>query len=203
MDYDADKSDIKALAAVVKEAERLGMWVMLDMHDYCERNIDGVLYEYGVAGRKVWNSSKNSWGDWEAMSEVILTKEHFADLWKKIATEFKDYTNIWGYDLMNEPKGIDINILFDDYQALRNRTRMSITRRNWQSLSARPSSPASSGISRARNTGYGHIPSARPTASVRFTVSSSRSSAASASCITTARVTRRRMPVSGLCARSS
>ena len=118
LDYDADKSDIKALAAVVKEAERLGMWVMLDMHDYCERNIDGVLYEYGVAGRKVWNSSKNSWGDWEAMSEVILTKEHFADLWKKIATEFKDYTNIWGYDLMNEPKGIDINILFDDYQEI-------------------------------------------------------------------------------------
>ena len=38
-----------------------------------------------------------------------------------------------------------------------------------------------------RNTRYGHIPSARPTASVRFTVSSSRSSAASANCITTAR----------------
>ena len=128
LDYDADKSDIKALAAVVKEAERLGMWVMLDMHDYCERNIDGVLYEYGVAGRKVWNSSKNSWGDWEAMSEVILTKEHFADLWKKIATEFKDYTNIWGYALMNEPKGIDINILFDDYQAAINAIREVDTR---------------------------------------------------------------------------
>lgn len=118
LDYDAgNTSDIKVLAAVVKEAERLGMWVMLDMHDYCERNIDGVLYEYGVAGRKVWDSAKNTWGDWEAMDEVVLTKEHFADLWKKIATEFKDYTNIWGYDLMNEPKGININTLFDNYQA--------------------------------------------------------------------------------------
>ena len=53
---------------------------------------------------------KEYWGNWEAMSEVILTKEHLADLWKKIATEFKDYKNIWGYDLMNEPKGIDINV---------------------------------------------------------------------------------------------
>ena len=44
------------------------------------------------------------------------------------------------------------------------------------------------------NTGYGHIPSSRPAASARFTVSSSRSSAVSASCITTARETRRKMP---------
>lgn len=123
LDYDADKSDIKALAAVVKEAERLGMWVMLDLHDFCERAIDGSLYEYGVAGRRVWDESKKSWGNWEAMSEVILTKEHLADLWKKIATEFKDYKNIWGYDLMNEPKGIDINVLFDDYQATINAIR--------------------------------------------------------------------------------
>ena len=57
------------------------------------------------------------------MSEVILTKEHLADLWKKIATEFKDYKNIWGYDLMNEPKGIDINVLFDDYQTTINAIR--------------------------------------------------------------------------------
>ena len=87
--------------------------------------------------------------------------------------------------------------------ALRNRTRMSITRRSWPALSGRPSLHASSGTLQERNTRYGHIPSARPTASVRFTVSSSRSSAASANCITTARGMQRRMPDSGLCARSS
>ena len=117
LDYDAEKSDIKALADVVREAERLGMWVLLDMHDYCERSIDGVLYEYGVAGRRLWNSSTNSWGTWEATDSPVVTTEHFADLWKKIATEFKDYSNIWGYDLMNEPKGIDIDVLFKNYQA--------------------------------------------------------------------------------------
>ncbi len=71
--------------------------------------------------------------------------------------------------------------------ALRSRTRMSITRRSWPALSGRPSLHASSGTLPEKNTRYGHIPSARPTASVRFTVSSSRSSAASANCITTAR----------------
>ena len=99
------------------------MWVLLDMHDYMERTIDGVLYEYGVAGRRVWNSSSNSWGTWEATDAPVVTTAHFADLWKKIATEFRDYTNIWGYDLMNEPKGIDINILFDNYQAAINAIR--------------------------------------------------------------------------------
>ncbi len=123
LDYDAEKSDIKALADVVREAERLGMWVLLDMHDYCERSIDGVLYEYGVAGRRVWNSSTNSWDTWEATDAPVVTTEHFADLWKKIATEFKDYTNIWGYDLTNEPKGIDIDILFNNYQAAINAIR--------------------------------------------------------------------------------
>lgn len=115
LDFDAEKSDIKALQAVVREAERLGMWVMLDMHDFCERTLiasDGTrrTYEYGVAGYtqdKVWHED----------TEVVVTKEHFADIWKKLAVAFKDYKNIWGYDLMNEPKGINIDILFDDYQA--------------------------------------------------------------------------------------
>ncbi len=123
LDYNEEKSDIKALASVVAEAERLGMWVLLDMHDYCERSIDGVLYEYGVAGKRVWDSNKNAWGEWEATDAPYVTTAHFADLWKKIATEFKDYKNIWGYDLMNEPKGIDINVLFDNYQAAINAIR--------------------------------------------------------------------------------
>ncbi len=46
------------------------------------------------------------------------------------------------------------------YSASRNRTRTSITRRNSPTLSARPSSPVSSGTLQERNTRYGHIPSA-------------------------------------------
>ncbi|MCD8318994.1 MAG: cellulase family glycosylhydrolase [Paraprevotella sp.] len=123
LDYDAEKSDIKVLAEVVKEAERLGMWVLFDMHDYFERTVDGVKYEYGVAGRCEWNSATNSWGSWEAMDNIVVTQEHFADLWQKIAKEFCNYSNIWGYDLMNEPKGIDIDVAFNNYQAAINAIR--------------------------------------------------------------------------------
>ena len=31
------------------------------------------------------------------------TVDNFCDVWKKLAKEFKDYKNIWGYDIMNEP----------------------------------------------------------------------------------------------------
>ena len=89
------------------------------------------------------------------------------------------------------------------YSALRSRTRMSITRRNCRNLSARRSSHASSGISQEKNTRYRPIPSVRRMESVRFTVSSSRNSAVSVSCITTVRVMRRRMPDSGSCGRSN
>ena len=75
--------------------------------------------------------------------------------------------------------------------------------RNCQNLSARRSSHASSGISQEKNTRYRPIPSVRRTESVRFTVSSSRNSAVSVSCITTVRVMRRRMPDSGSCGRSN
>ncbi len=35
-----------------------------------------------------------------------LPIELFGDVWKKIATEFVDDSLIWGYDIMNEPRGI-------------------------------------------------------------------------------------------------
>jgi len=78
--------DVKEMKKVIAEAERIGMYVMIDMHDYCRRNVDGVKYKFGESDK--------------------LTKEHFADVWVKLATEFKDFTNIWGYDIMNEPYGL-------------------------------------------------------------------------------------------------
>ena len=84
LDYaDDNKSDIRAMKAVVDEAERLGMWVMLDAHDYSERTIDGVQHKLG---------------------DDVYTNEKFARMWKMIAEAFKDNKNIWGYDLQNEPK---------------------------------------------------------------------------------------------------
>ena len=95
VDADAAKSDIAAMKAVVAEAERLGMWIFLDAHDYAERTINDVQYKLG---------------------EGEYTIEKFAKMWGAIANEFKDYTNIWGYDLQNEPK-VTAQVLVEAYQA--------------------------------------------------------------------------------------
>lgn len=94
-DYANDKSDVAAMKEVVAEAERLGMWVFLDAHDYAERTIDGTQYKIG---------------------EGEYTIDRFAKMWGAIANEFKDYRNIWGYDLQNEPK-VNAQTLVEAYQA--------------------------------------------------------------------------------------
>jgi hypothetical protein len=111
-------ADINAMLAVVKEAERLGMWVMPDMHDYLEYSRNDTLFEVGVAGYRTWRASTNSWGGWNSLDYIGITKEHFADAWTRLVDAFADCSNIWGYDLMNEPKGVDINILRDNYQTV-------------------------------------------------------------------------------------
>ncbi|MDR1681972.1 MAG: cellulase family glycosylhydrolase [Candidatus Symbiothrix sp.] len=83
LDAELDWAEMKE---VIAEAERLGMYVMPDMHDYCRRTIDGTTYKFGESDK--------------------LTKAHFGDVWKKLAAELKSFTNIWGYDIMNEPYGL-------------------------------------------------------------------------------------------------
>ena len=101
VDADAAKSDLAAMKAVVAEAERLGMWIFLDAHDYAERTINDVQYKLG---------------------EGEYTIEKFGKMWGAIANEFKDYTNIWGYDLQNEPK-VTAQVLVEAYQAAINEIR--------------------------------------------------------------------------------
>lgn len=95
--------DVAKIKEVVAEAERIGMYVMLDMHDYCRRKVNGVTYKFG--------ESPN------------LTNEHFADVWTKLAGEFKDFTNIWGYDIMNEPYSLSQGVWFSAAQAAINGIR--------------------------------------------------------------------------------
>jgi aryl-phospho-beta-D-glucosidase BglC (GH1 family) len=78
--------DVAKMKEVIAEAERLGMYVMPDMHNFCRRIIDETTYKFGESD--------------------ALTKEHFGDVWKKLALELKSFTNIWGYDIMNEPYGL-------------------------------------------------------------------------------------------------
>ncbi|GHU68664.1 hypothetical protein FACS189413_06110 [Bacteroidia bacterium] len=84
------EQDLAELKRVVTEAERIGVLVMLDMHDYCRRTVGSTTYVVGQTNN--------------------LTAAHLADAWTKLALEFKDYTNIWGYDIMNEPYGMETSL---------------------------------------------------------------------------------------------
>lgn len=77
--------DLGLMKTFVKAAEERNMPVILDMHNFARRSFDGGK-THTVIG-----------------SGPELTKEHLADVWQKIALEFKSYTNIWAYDIMNEP----------------------------------------------------------------------------------------------------
>ena len=129
------EKDIAAMEEVVAEANRLGMWVMLDMHDYASY---GVSYDeendilgaqgkpllpdttFGTDGRyRTWKSQEDqTMGPWKWADEAHERdlRPYYADVWKKLAERFAKYPNIWGYDLMNEPTGVDLEGLREGYQ---------------------------------------------------------------------------------------
>lgn len=71
---------IKDLVAYAREKR---MYVILDMHNFARRGVNGQNFLIDETPH--------------------LTSAHFADVWRKLAVEFKDYRSVWGYDLMNEP----------------------------------------------------------------------------------------------------
>ena len=85
-----NQTELTKMKKVVQTANELGVQVLLDMHNfgrycvYCDsENTDNNQYAIiGTAQCKV---------------------DDFCDVWKRLAMEFKDYPNIWGYDIMNEP----------------------------------------------------------------------------------------------------
>lgn len=96
--------DVAKMKEIVEECQRLGIYVMLDMHNYCRRQVNGVTYKFG-------------------QDESKLSIAHFADAWKKLATVFKDYDNIFGYDIMNEPYSLSPGVWAQAAQAAVNAIR--------------------------------------------------------------------------------
>lgn len=86
-----NSSDLRAMKDFVAAAAQLDMKVILDMHNYCRRYHNGKLQIIGHDG---------------------ITNEHYAGFWKKMANEFKDYTNIYGYGLMNEPYDLSEDVFW-------------------------------------------------------------------------------------------
>ena len=85
-----DQTEISKMKAVITAAQELGVYVILDLHNfgrYC-------TYSNGV------NSNDNNYA---VLGSRTCSTAMFCDLWKRLAKEFMDYSNIWGYDIMNEP----------------------------------------------------------------------------------------------------
>jgi hypothetical protein len=140
-------NDINTIKEVVKEAERLGIWVMLDMHDFGEYNLTDTAFT--VDGRYRTKISSGEWGPWKNADGISSRdlRNDFVDVWVKLATECKDFTNIWGYDLMNEPIDVDISRLREGYQLAIDEIRKVDTKaaivvegKNYASASGWPSS---------------------------------------------------------------
>lgn len=77
-----DARELSRIKQVIKQAQQRKLWVILDLHNYGRRQMDGTEYLIG--------------------SERVSI-QHIGDLWQKLAQACRSYSNIWGYGLMNEP----------------------------------------------------------------------------------------------------
>ena len=90
MNGELNATELAKMKKFVKAAEDRNIQILLDMHNfgrYC-------VYCDG-------QSSQNN--QYAIIGNARCTVDNFCDVWKKLAKEFKDYKNIWGYDIMNEP----------------------------------------------------------------------------------------------------
>lgn len=78
------QTEMAKMKRFVKAAEERGMPVILDMHNFARYSFDG-----GATRTRIGDTG--------------LTTENLWDVWMKLALEFKQFSNIWGYDIMNEP----------------------------------------------------------------------------------------------------
>lgn len=79
-----DRTYLGEITSVADAAARLGRAVFLDCHNYMGRNVDGT--DRVVDAR-----------------DGVLTRDHLADLWHRVATALKRHPGVQGWDIMNEP----------------------------------------------------------------------------------------------------
>lgn len=87
-------SEINKIKQVLNWAGDLGLRVIFDMHNF------GRYCTY-------CNGSNSSQNVYKIIGEDnTCTIEHFKQVWRLLAQEFKDYECIWAYEIMNEPYGM-------------------------------------------------------------------------------------------------
>ncbi|NGM65951.1 cellulase family glycosylhydrolase [Sphingobacterium sp. SGR-19] len=85
LDGPLDEAELARMTAFVDAARERNLWVILDMHNYGRRFVNGTR---------------------EIIGSANLPIKHFADVWGKLAERFRTKENIWAYGLMNEPHGM-------------------------------------------------------------------------------------------------
>jgi endoglucanase len=75
------KTPLEIMDAVIQEADRKGLWIILDSHRLSDKRIPELWYGDG------------------------FTEADWIDTWKMLAQRYKNQTNIIGADLKNEPHG--------------------------------------------------------------------------------------------------
>jgi endoglycosylceramidase len=116
-----DESYLDKVEQQVKKAQELGLYVFLDMH----QDLFSVLYSDGAPIWATLNENQPHvtgviWSDSYFMSPAVQTafdnfwankpatdgigvQDHYASMWQHIAKRFAGYSNVIGYDIMNEP----------------------------------------------------------------------------------------------------
>jgi len=77
-----DVDELNRLKQFVQQATNRNMFVLLDLHNSARYRLNNTDVLIGTGS---------------------VTTAHVKDLWIKLADEFKNETNIWGYGIMNEP----------------------------------------------------------------------------------------------------
>ena len=84
-------NEVNKIKQVLNWAADLGLKVVFDMHNF------GRYCTY-------CNGSNSNDNVYTIIGEnAQCTIEHFCQVWRLLAQEFKDYDCIWGYEIMNEP----------------------------------------------------------------------------------------------------
>lgn len=86
-----DASELGRLKAAVERASKVGGEAVIDLHNYGRYVIEvgGLPYECAINER--------------VDGTTPVTADHFADLWRRLAREFKGHPGVYAYGLMNEP----------------------------------------------------------------------------------------------------
>lgn len=83
---DLSATELNEMRAFLDEANRVGYGVILDLHNYFERKVNGQTYKIG---------------------STQVSNNAFQHVWQKLAIEFKDHPAVIAYGLMNEPHDTD------------------------------------------------------------------------------------------------